>query len=58
MLTLFQHAYKYMDYVPKKKEIMVSNTTFSNSSVISWWSVVLVEETGVTGENHRYVASN
>jgi hypothetical protein len=32
---------------------MVFNTTFNNISVISWWSVLLVEETGVPGENHR-----
>jgi hypothetical protein len=37
---------------------MVLNTTFNNISVISWQSVVLVEETGVPGENHRPVASN
>ena len=28
------------------------NTTFNNISVISWRSVLLVEETGVLGENH------
>jgi hypothetical protein len=27
-------------------------TTFNNISVISWWSVLLVEETGVPVENH------
>jgi hypothetical protein len=32
---------------------MVFNATFNNISVISWWSVLLVEE---TGENHRSVA--
>ena len=26
--------------------VMVFNTTFNNISVISWWSVLLVEETG------------
>jgi hypothetical protein len=26
---------------------MVFNVTFNNISVISWWSVLLVEETGV-----------
>ena len=26
--------------------VMVFNVTFSNISVISWWSVLLVEETG------------
>jgi hypothetical protein len=32
---------------------MVFNATFNNISVISGRSVLLVEETGVTGENHR-----
>jgi hypothetical protein len=32
---------------------MVFNATFNNISVISWWSVLLVEETGASGENHR-----
>ena len=32
---------------------MAFNTTFNNISVISWRSVLLVEETGVPGENHR-----
>jgi hypothetical protein len=27
-------------------------------SVISWWSVLLVEESGVPEENHRPVASH
>jgi hypothetical protein len=31
---------------------MVFNATFNNISVISWWSALLVEETGVPGENH------
>ena len=31
---------------------MVFNVTFYNTSVISWWSVLLVEETRVLGENH------
>jgi hypothetical protein len=38
--------------------LMVFNTTFNNISVISWWSVLLVEETGGPGENHRPVASH
>ena len=37
---------------------MVFNATFNNISVISWQSVLLVEETGVHGENHRPVASH
>jgi hypothetical protein len=31
---------------------MVFNATFNNISIISWLSVLLVEETGVPGENH------
>ena len=38
--------------------LKVFNTTFNNISVISWWSVVLMEETGEPGENHRPVASH
>ena len=29
------------------------NAIFENISTISWWSVLLVEETGVLGENHQ-----
>jgi hypothetical protein len=29
---------------------MVFNATFNNISVILWWSVLLVAETGVSGE--------
>ena len=32
--------------------VLVFNATFSNISVISWSSVLLVRETGVPGENH------
>ena len=34
------------------------NATFSNISAISWRPVLVVEEAGVTGENHRPWASN
>ena len=37
---------------------MVVNVTFNNILVLSWWSVLLVEETGVPGENHQPVASH
>ena len=37
---------------------MVFNATFNNISVISWQSVLLVEETGVPGENHQAVTSH
>ena len=36
---------------------MVFNATFSNISVISWRSVLLVEKTRVPGENHLNVMS-
>jgi len=35
--------------------VTVFNATFNNISVISWRSVLLVEETRVLGENHRPV---
>jgi len=38
--------------------LMVFNATFNNNSVISWWSVLLVEETAVPEENHQPVASH
>ena len=37
--------------------VMVFNATFNNISVISWRSVLLVEETGVPIENHRPASS-
>jgi len=36
----------------------VPNDTFNNISVLSWRSVLLMEETGVPGENHRPGASH
>ena len=37
---------------------MVFNATFNNISVISWQSVLLVEETGGPGENQQPAASH
>ena len=37
--------------------VMVFNVIFNNISVISWRSVLLVEETGVPGENHIPIES-
>ena len=36
--------------------VMVFNATFNNILVILWWSVLLMEESGVPGENHHPVA--
>jgi len=38
--------------------LFVFNATFNNISVISWRSVLLVEETGGPGENQRPAASH
>jgi hypothetical protein len=38
--------------------VMVFNATFNNISVISWVSVLLMEETLVPGENHRQAPSH
>jgi len=45
-------------FIGVRVRVMVFNATFNNISVISWRSVLLVEETGVLGENHRPVASH
>jgi hypothetical protein len=36
--------------------VMIFNTTFNNISVISWRAALLMEKTGVLGENHRHPA--
>jgi len=48
----------HLRHVDKSQiRVMVFNATFNNISVISWRSVLLVEETGVPGENHQPAAS-
>ena len=42
----------------KRFGFVVFNATFNNISIISWWSVLLMEEAGVPRENHRSVASH
>ena len=37
---------------------MLSIATFNNISVFSWRSVLLVEENGIPGENHRLAYSH
>ena len=48
----------YLSYFRRKVGFMVLNATFHNTSVISWRSVLLVEESRVPRENHRPVASH
>jgi hypothetical protein len=45
-------------FISTKVWLMMLNATFNNISVISWHSVLLVEETRVPRENHRSVASH
>jgi hypothetical protein len=45
-------------YIGVRVKVMIFNATFSNISAMSWQLVVLVEEVGVSGENHRPWASN
>ena len=49
---------KKVEYFNGLVGFMVFNTTFNNISVILWWSVLLVEEAGVHGENHRPATSH
>ena len=39
-------------------KVMVFYATFSNHLAMSWWSVLLEDETGMPGENHRPVTSH
>ena len=43
---------------PGNYKVRVVNTIFNNISVISWQSVLLVEETGIPRENHQPAASH
>ena len=47
----YTYGYKLF-YSSRQLMFMVFNATFNNISVILWRSVLLVEETGVPGENH------
>ena len=59
---LLYSACQIVSFQPIKSRVTKShntiniNATFNNISVASWRSVLLVEETGVPGENHRSVA--
>ena len=45
-------AYMYTDITEGERVRVMVHTTFNNISVISLRSVLLVEETRITGENH------
>jgi hypothetical protein len=56
----------YIWYIPHNQQTtlrvrtrnMLFNATFNSISAISWWSVLLVEETDIPGENHRHVTAD
>jgi hypothetical protein len=41
-----------------KDDLFLEKKNIETISAISWWSVLLVEETGEPGENHRSVGSH
>jgi hypothetical protein len=45
------------DYINLVWRVLMFNATFNNISSILWRSVLLVEETGVPGKNHRPATS-
>ena len=54
IITLAVSYYRHSEF---SDWLIVLDATSNNSSVISWPSVLLVEETGVPRENQRSVAS-
>ena len=55
----FYYTLHYKGSMSRKGvRVMVFNATCNNISFISWRSVLLVDETGVSGENHRPVTSH
>jgi len=51
-MTVFHFLKLTSKMTYKRVRVMVFNATFNNISVILWRLVLLVEETGVPGENH------
>ena len=52
------NIYHYIQQYFRLVGFMVLNATFNNISGILWQSVLLVEETGVSRENHRPATSH
>jgi hypothetical protein len=53
LLVYFKMLFKSDSEWDVRVRVMVFNATFNNISVILWWSVLLTEETGAPGENHK-----
>ena len=59
IVTHYLVSEKYSYWIAQNRVwIIVFISTVNNISVISWRSVLLVEETGVHGENHRTAVSH
>ena len=52
-VILFNIMYTFKGEGEGRVRVMVFNATFNNISVISWRSVLLMEETVVPGENQQ-----
>jgi hypothetical protein len=52
-MYLFRTSNKIRVFISDISDEELVIVTFNYISVISWQSVLLVEETGVPGENHR-----
>jgi len=55
---LYQRSANEGKWRPHRIRDMMLNATFNNISVISWRSILLLEESGVPIENHRPTASH
>ena len=57
---IFKFTRKQINFVfiRVRARVIVSNAIFNNFSVISWRSVLLLEESEVPVENHRPAASH
>ena len=51
--SMYKRMYRSFEYVGdvSEKKGGVFNATFNNISVISWWSILMLEESGVPREN-------
>jgi hypothetical protein len=61
-LCIIFSIYSILSYAIQGAQVLIDllcfDSTFSNISAISWRPVLVVEEAGVPGENHRPWASN
>jgi hypothetical protein len=61
VIEIYIYIFDTLNEIPlcsMQVRVMMFNATFSNISIISWRSVLLLAETEVPGENHRPVTSH